>query len=110
MRATCIGDRIFSCRIDSQDLKNSKEDWRKGNPAKTPHSSIKLPQNIELGLRQMMKYYNLNFGAFDSAVTPEDDYIFFEVNPNGQWAWIEVLTGMPIGKSLADLFKSKGGF
>jgi glutathione synthase/RimK-type ligase-like ATP-grasp enzyme len=36
-------------------------------------------------------------------ITPDDDYIFIEINPNGQWLWIEQLTGMPISKSILNL-------
>jgi hypothetical protein len=27
--------------------------------------------------------------------------VFFEINPNGQWAWLEELSGAPIGEALA---------
>jgi hypothetical protein len=29
-------------------------------------------------------------------------YTFFELNPNGQWAWVERLTGLPLAARLAD--------
>ena len=36
-------------------------------------------------------------------LTSSGDYIFFEVNPSGQWLWIEHLTGLPISRAIAEL-------
>lgn len=36
-------------------------------------------------------------------VTPKGDYVFLEINPDGQWLWIERLTGLPISEAIADL-------
>ena len=44
----------------------------------------------------------LNFGAFDFIVTPDNKYIFLECNPNGQWLWIELLTGQKISEKIAN--------
>jgi hypothetical protein len=30
---------------------------------------------------------------------------FLEINPNGQWAFVEEVTGQPMGKALADLLQ-----
>jgi len=30
------------------------------------------------------------------------DWVFLEINPNGQWAWIENETGLPIASAIAD--------
>jgi glutathione synthase/RimK-type ligase-like ATP-grasp enzyme len=45
----------------------------------------------------------LTFGCLDFIVTPDDRLVFLEINPNGQWLWIQRLTGMPIGESVARL-------
>jgi glutathione synthase/RimK-type ligase-like ATP-grasp enzyme len=44
----------------------------------------------------------LDFGLY-IIVTPDDRYVFLEVNPNGQWQWIERATGFPICETLVDL-------
>jgi len=36
-------------------------------------------------------------------VTPENEYVFLELNPSGQWLWIEDLTGLPISAELENL-------
>jgi hypothetical protein len=35
-------------------------------------------------------------------VTPEGRYVFLEVNPAGQYMWIESKLGLPITAALAD--------
>ncbi len=108
IRATCVGNKIFSCRIDSQGDEDSRTDWRNGKISQMTHSQINLPSLIENQIKAMMKYFNLQFGAFDILVTPEKHHVFLELNPNGQWAWIELLTQMPIGLAIAQLLKKNG--
>jgi hypothetical protein len=39
-------------------------------------------------------------------VTPEDEYVFLELNPNGQWLWLELELGLPLVATMADLLTS----
>jgi glutathione synthase/RimK-type ligase-like ATP-grasp enzyme len=43
------------------------------------------------------------FGAIDLVLHPERGYVFLEINPNGQWGWIEEFTGLPISAAFAEL-------
>lgn len=103
LRITIVGERIFACRIDSQKSDRTKDDWRRYDFNNVPHSIFKLPRKIELFCVNFLQTFGLNFGTIDMIVTPDGDYVFLEINPNGQWGWIESLTGMPISKALADL-------
>jgi hypothetical protein len=47
----------------------------------------------------------LAFAAIDLARRPDGGYTFFELNPNGQWAWLEQRTGIPLRSRLADLLQ-----
>jgi len=49
-----------------------------------------------------MQQLNLSFGAFDFILTPDDEYVFLEVNSSGQWGWIEDITKMPISETIAN--------
>ena len=49
-----------------------------------------------------MRRLGLRFGALDFVVTPDDRWIFLEINSNGQWAWIEDATGQPVAAAIAD--------
>lgn len=50
----------------------------------------------------LMSTPGLRFGALDFLLTPEVAWVFLEVNPNGQWAFIEQATGLPIAAAIAD--------
>jgi len=56
----------------------------------------------------LLEKFQLNFGAIDMVLTPNDEYVFLELNPNGQWLWLEHLTGLPISEEMAKLLIKAG--
>jgi glutathione synthase/RimK-type ligase-like ATP-grasp enzyme len=87
---------VFATRIDNPD----ELDWRRGrhNIAYQPYE---MPENVLVGVRRLMRSLGLVFGALDFVVTDEGHH-FLEINPNGQWGWIENETGQPISRAIAD--------
>jgi glutathione synthase/RimK-type ligase-like ATP-grasp enzyme len=53
----------------------------------------------------MLKVFGLNFGAFDIIRDDDDQLYFIELNPNGQWYWIELLTGLPMVQAMVELLE-----
>ncbi|MBP3737754.1 MAG: hypothetical protein J6I72_01720 [Muribaculaceae bacterium] len=111
VRVTVVGRKVFACKIDSQVMQEDqgKIDWRQGYDYNIKHESIQLPKEIENKCIAFLKEMGLNFGAFDYIVTPENKYVFLECNPNGQWLWIELLTGQQISKAIADALENCEG-
>ena len=103
LRITAVGNKFFACAIQSQDSPKTKDDWRHYDFENVKHSSYVLPNTIQTKLEALMKRLKLQFGAIDMIVTPDGEYVFLEVNPSGQWGWIERLTGMPISRAIAEL-------
>lgn len=60
-----------------------------------------LPKNVQAMLLSFMNSAKLSFAAIDLIVTPDNDYVFLEANPDGQYLWIEGITGAPISKAIA---------
>ena len=91
VRITMMGSYIFSCKLDSQAQQEStgKVDWRQGYDHDLKHELISVPQHVEDFCRNYLRSMHLHFGCFDFIVTPQDEYVFLECNPNGQWGWIE---------------------
>jgi len=101
LRITVIGDRLFTARIFSQDTLSTAIDWRRDqHKIKLRQELATLDPNIERLCFQLLKQLNLIFGTIDMIVTPTGEYIFLEVNPNGQWLWIETILGAPISDAL----------
>lgn len=103
LRVTIVGDRVFSAKIDSQRFSEKRIDWRKGKYIKGIFTKHDLPIDIEEKLKRFLEKFNLKFGAFDLIVDKKGEHIFLECNPNGEWAWIEDCTKMPITDALINL-------
>lgn len=103
VRVTVIGNEAFAARIDSQQDRGAEVDWRRGNTASLPHSIEELPEDVARLCVSITRDYSLEFSAIDLARHVDGSYVFFELNPNGQWAWVEQLTGLPLRARLADL-------
>ena len=99
VRATFVGEKCFAVTIDSQELEDTRVDWRKGEHI-LKHTPIELPQELRHMCIQLMKKLDLHYGAIDFILDKQGNYVFLEINPNGQWAWIEHLTGLPISKEI----------
>ncbi|GHV66141.1 hypothetical protein FACS1894199_08950 [Bacteroidia bacterium] len=104
LRITVVNNEVFACKIDSQLLDDDKGkiDWRQGYNHGLKHEPIDLPENITHFCRRYLEKMNLHFGCFDMIVTPNNEYVFLECNPNGQWLWIELETGMKISVAIAN--------
>lgn len=102
VRVTVVGNRIFACRIDSQATSETKIDWRRGAGVDLHHEPLELDEETSRQLLSLVRHFGLRFAAVDLALNNEGGYTFFEVNPNGQWAWIEEITGQPLAAALVD--------
>lgn len=96
LRITVVGDKIFSAKVEGK----SQLDWRRD---KIKLESCELPLHIEKQCFGLVKKLGLQYGCIDMLVTPDNEYVFLEINPNGQWGFVEKLTGMEIGKAIAHL-------
>ena len=103
LRVTIVGNNVFPCAIYSQSSKRTLHDWRRYDFQNVKHEKYDLPEKIKKALLSLMRKWRLIYGAVDMILTPDGTYVFLEVNPSGQWEWIEVLTGMPISRSIAEL-------
>ena len=103
VRATIIGKEIFAVRLDTQYNKETLVDWRR-KPELVKYSIIQLPQEIETKCFKLLRILNLDFGAFDFIVS-NHEYIFLEVNANGQWGWLEGKLGINISGSIIKYLK-----
>lgn len=97
IRVTVIDKKVFASSVYSQSNEKTKMDWRKENLEFNP---IDLPKDIENKCIKLLNALNLKFGAIDLIKTPDDKFIFLEINPKGQWAWIEMQTDQQISDEI----------
>ena len=67
------------------------------------YASDRVPLYIKNALTSLVRSYGLRFAAIDMMVTG-DDWQFLEINPNGQWAWLDLLGGAEIYRSFLEVF------
>ena len=101
IRVTVVGDHVFAAEILSQTHHSSATDWRATDNLDLPHRIHQLPTKLENLCTDLVRHLGLGFGAIDLALTEDDQYIFFEINPNGEWLWIELQLGFPISQRIA---------
>lgn len=106
VRYTVVGKEHFVCKIDSQKSKKANEDWRRYDISHTPHSVIEPPAEIKEKVNKFMETLGIVYGALDFIVTPENKWIFLEINCMGQFLWIEELTGLKISDAIVSWFKN----
>ena len=103
LRITVVGERVFAAEIHSQKANRTRVDWRRYDMTHTPHYPHTLPDAVERGCLELVRRLGLRYGAIDMVLTPDGRYVFLEINPNGQYLWIETITGLPISDAICDL-------
>jgi hypothetical protein len=97
VRATIVGTQIFAaCLTCGPDVVDSRLD------SKSSCSPYELPSAVESAILRLMDRLGLVFGTIDFKLADNGEHVFLEVNPQGQFLYIEILTGLPISNALAD--------
>nr|WP_255574574.1 hypothetical protein [Halobacillus sp. Nhm2S1] len=100
IRVTIIDNLVFAVSI-LEDMKGIQGDWRlrKDNVTYNP---IKLPREIEKKCIKLVKELDLIYGAID-LVFIRNKYVFIEINPTGEWAWLVEQANLRIDKALVSV-------
>ena len=103
VRVTVIGDAVFAVGIDPTQHAEARVDFRRLQPFDLPHEVLRLPDALARRCVDLVRRLGLRFGAIDLVRTADGEYFFLEINPNGQWLWIEWITGVPLVSTMCDL-------
>jgi glutathione synthase/RimK-type ligase-like ATP-grasp enzyme len=106
LRCVVMGERIFTVKLDSQAHESTRKDWRADGDVEgeeMKHEVFDLPERVQAGLHRLMRSFEINFASIDMIVTPEGEFVFLDLNPNGQWLWLEEELGLPLVAGMADL-------
>ncbi|AZS86509.1 ATP-grasp ribosomal peptide maturase [Streptomyces griseoviridis] len=97
LRVLVVGRQVFAVRIESGIL-----DWRRDYSALS-YRAVELPGPVERALLAHLDHFGLVSGSFDLAVDREGCPWWLELNPNGQWGWLQEPTGLPMSAAFAEL-------
>lgn len=103
LRIFYLMGEFYSMAIFSQADKQTETDFRKYND-KTPNRNIpyNLPIEIREKLHLLMESLDLDTGSIDMIHTPENEYVFLEVNPVGQFGMTSVPCNYYLEKKIAE--------
>src|SRR5208282_439036 len=102
IRVTVVGKVVFATEIQSQDYEETETDWRRGGHVELVYRAHELPREITEKCVCLVRKFGLRFGAIDLILDRKGLYWFLEINPNGQWAWIQNRTGQPIAQAIVN--------
>ena len=108
VRVFFLMGECYSMAIMSQDDKDTKTDYRKynfGNPNR--FLPFQLPEDIKKKVVDLMARLSLNTGSIDFILTPENEYVFLEVNPTGQFGMVDYSCNYGLHEKVANLLISK---
>ena len=102
LRITIVGEEVFSAALDSQVNEGGKVDWRKvGLETVKNWVPCEIPDDLKEKLLALHRFFNLNYGAADVILTPENEYVFLETNPGGEFFWLDRLIDFKISNQIA---------
>jgi glutathione synthase/RimK-type ligase-like ATP-grasp enzyme len=103
VRVIVIGDEVFAVEILSQEHDSANIDFRSQNVFDLEHRTLTLPAVEEWACRSIVSRLGLRFGAIDLVRGQDGRFHFLEVNPNGQWLWLEWATDVPLTEAMCRL-------
>jgi glutathione synthase/RimK-type ligase-like ATP-grasp enzyme len=101
LRCVVMGDEIYCAEMDTQSQVATLHDSR-GDPAiaTRPH---RLPPEVKAAIAQLVASFGIRTASMDLVLEPSGRYVFLELNPSGQWLWIEDQTGLPLTDAMTRL-------
>jgi glutathione synthase/RimK-type ligase-like ATP-grasp enzyme len=88
LRIAFLGEHPVAARIRSQESPRTELDWRRDQSSLVVEPA-ELPPDLIRKCRSLMERFELRFAAFDFIVTPDGRYVFLELNPMGQFLFVE---------------------
>jgi hypothetical protein len=90
VRVVVVDDEVRGFRVcpptdDYADLKDLV--------GRCTHVPAEVPRSVADGLRALLTRLSTRFASSDFIVTTDGDWVFLELNPNGQWYFLQQDTG-----------------
>jgi hypothetical protein len=94
LRISVVGERCDGALIETSTL-----DWRQD--LNIPFSPYPLSAELQQKLHLVLRELGLVMGIFDVKLTDQDEPVFLEINPQGQFLFVEALCGIPLADQFA---------
>jgi ATP-grasp ribosomal peptide maturase len=102
IRLTAVGESLLAARKPAgPDAGPDHVDVRFA-PSTEPWQPAEVPPRIADAVRVYLREAELAYGAFDFAEDADGTWWFLECNQSGQFGFVEVDTGQPIARAIAE--------
>ncbi|MBP9826951.1 hypothetical protein KBC99_00555 [Candidatus Saccharibacteria bacterium] len=107
LKVVYVGGRLFPVKIMANDY-SRVEDWKIPEEfGKLMYEPYVLSVEDEQRILQYVRAYDLEYAVVDLMRSTSGGLYFLEINPVGQWLWLEEETGLPISQAIADCLTSR---
>jgi glutathione synthase/RimK-type ligase-like ATP-grasp enzyme len=90
---------VFTAAVEPGDVL----DWRTDPDVVASFRPFDLPAGLERRILALMDELQLDYGTVDLIQTPDDRWVFLEVNSISFFDHVERAAGLPIADAVADL-------
>ncbi|MFE8015167.1 ATP-grasp ribosomal peptide maturase [Streptomyces antibioticus] len=102
IRLTAVGDRLLAARKETVPGGDPEVVDVRFAPSATPWQPAEIAPRLAEAVRTYLREAQLSYGAFDFAEDGDGTWWFLECNQSGQFGFVEVDTGQPIARTIAE--------
>ena len=103
IRITVVNRKVFAIRIKTNKYKREYSDLHKIEERFLNFEKFKIEKNIEKMCTNLNKELGLLVSSIDLLIDSKGEIYFLEVNPIGDWNWLEKHIDVPITDSVSRL-------
>ncbi|WP_349618155.1 hypothetical protein [Azotobacter salinestris] len=97
---------IFGSSVYAFEIRSDMMDWRRKLTKQIYH--VNLPLDISEALLSIKNKLGLHLSVFDLKYDETGELVFLELNPQGQYLFIEGLNGFPLNEKMVDFLLKVG--
>jgi glutathione synthase/RimK-type ligase-like ATP-grasp enzyme len=94
LRINTFGSRSYAALIESPQV-----DWRTN--LNVPISAVDVEPSIHTRIQSVLRALDLEMGVVDIKLTPAGEPVWLEVNPQGQFLFLDALTSLRVADNFA---------
>lgn len=97
LRITVVGNEVFPALIHISEGRSPVD----GRLDRVPIEPYQLNDVLKGRILKMQRKLGLAYGAYDFRLRENGEAVFMEVNPEGQYLFVEIKTGLKISRAVA---------
>lgn len=100
LRIVVLFDKVYPCKIYSQDSELAKNDWRVYDDENVKWELIEISNELKMKIISLNRKLDLNWSSIDLIYGVDNNYYFLEANRPGAHYWLEPFIGLDITREI----------